>query len=291
MAGGATPTSSAGHPSAGANTTSKLTFKSDHQSGAGHGVDLTTVAYNDSNGSRTVTNALGEQEIYKFTTLQGAPKVSEIDRLASAGVAAATRKFSYYVNGYLASSTDYDGNVTTYTHDARGDETSRTEPAGTALARTTTTTWLPTLHLPTSITEPGRVTNLTYDANGNLLGRTVTAGPLNRSWAYTYNGTGEVQTATDPRGNVTTFTYDSTGDIATITDALSHVTSLTSYDANGRPLSITDPNGLVATLAYNFRGEGDLAQCRRRDHDLRLRSSRSANKDHSARRVLPSFHL
>ena len=36
MAGGATPTSSAGHPSAGANTTSKLTFKSDHQSGAGH---------------------------------------------------------------------------------------------------------------------------------------------------------------------------------------------------------------------------------------------------------------
>src|SRR6516164_1385667 len=40
MAGGATPTSSAGHPSAGANTTSKLTFKSDHQSGAGHGVPL-----------------------------------------------------------------------------------------------------------------------------------------------------------------------------------------------------------------------------------------------------------
>src|SRR6516164_6405774 len=35
MAGGATPTSSAGHASAGANTTSKLTFKSDHQSGAG----------------------------------------------------------------------------------------------------------------------------------------------------------------------------------------------------------------------------------------------------------------
>src|SRR6516162_571141 len=40
MAGGATPTSSAGHPSAGANTTSKLTFKSDHQSGAGHAFDL-----------------------------------------------------------------------------------------------------------------------------------------------------------------------------------------------------------------------------------------------------------
>jgi len=39
LAGGATPTSSAGHASAGANTTSKLTFKSDHQSGAGQGAD------------------------------------------------------------------------------------------------------------------------------------------------------------------------------------------------------------------------------------------------------------
>src|SRR6516225_6689582 len=47
MAGGATPTSSAGHPSAGANTTSKLTFKSDHQSGAGQSY-LTTSRGNHS---------------------------------------------------------------------------------------------------------------------------------------------------------------------------------------------------------------------------------------------------
>ena len=42
------------------------------------------VSYNDTDGSRTVTNPLGEQEMYKFTTLQGVPKVTEIDRMASA---------------------------------------------------------------------------------------------------------------------------------------------------------------------------------------------------------------
>jgi hypothetical protein len=44
------------------------------------GADRTTITYNDSDGSRTVTNALGEREIYRFTVLQGVPKVAGIDR-------------------------------------------------------------------------------------------------------------------------------------------------------------------------------------------------------------------
>ena len=37
-----------------------------------------------------VTNALGQQLLYKFTTLQGVPKVTEIDRQATSTTAAAT---------------------------------------------------------------------------------------------------------------------------------------------------------------------------------------------------------
>jgi len=33
-------------------------------------------------------------------------------------------------NGFLASKTDFDGNVLALTHDARGNETSRTEASG-----------------------------------------------------------------------------------------------------------------------------------------------------------------
>ena len=123
------------------------------------------------------------------------------------------------------------------------------------MERTITTTWLSNYHLPASITEPGRVTSFSYDAKGNLLNKTVTAGSLSRSWTYSYNSAGQVLTAKDTLGNVTTYTYDATGDVATITDALGHVTSFTSYDPNGRPLSMIDPNGLVSKWTYNFRGE------------------------------------
>ena len=43
--------------------------------------------------------------------------------------------------------------------------------------------------------------------------------------------------------------------ISPITNALGQVTQFTSYDADGRPLTIQDPNGLVTTLTYNFRGQ------------------------------------
>jgi YD repeat-containing protein len=165
--------------------------------------NLTTVAYNDTDGSRTVTNALGTTDTYTFAALQGVPKVAQISRAATSTTAAATRTFTYDANGFMASSTDWEGNVTSYTHDARGDETSRVEAAGTALARTISTTWLSALHLPAQITEPNRSTAFSYDAHGNLLAKQITAGALTRSFAYTYNATGEVLTEGDPRGNVT----------------------------------------------------------------------------------------
>jgi YD repeat-containing protein len=216
--------------------------------------NLATVAYNDTDGSRTVTNALGETDTYTFTPLQGVPKVAQISRAATSTTAAATRTFTYDANGFMASSTDWDGNLTIYTHNSRGDETSRVEASGTALARTISTTWLSALHLPAQITEPNRSTAFTYDAHGNLLTKQITAGAATRSFAYTYNATGQALTAADPRGNVTNYTYDAKGDLTSVADALGHVTSTPSYDANGRPLTIIDPNGVTTSLTYGPRG-------------------------------------
>jgi RHS repeat-associated protein len=305
------------------------------------GADLTTLAYDNNFPSiPTVTKTLGLQEVFKTTSYQVSVNssdpqywtaVSEIDRLATATTAAAVSKVTYDSNGYVASQTDWNGNITKYTNDAHGDETSRTVAYGTAQAETIATTWHPTFHLPTQITEPTRVWSFTYDANGNLLtktlttagggaprvtgngfdktpatspgptpgvkvnvfDKTVTASPspspvvkgsevtktltprgtwlyTNKSagqerpvassgttstWTYTYNSTGEVLTASDPRGNTTTYAYDAQGNLTSITNALGRVTTLSSYDANGRPRTIQDPNGLVTTLTYNFRGQ------------------------------------
>ena len=115
--------------------------------------------------------------------------------------------------------------------------------------------------MPALITEPNRTTAFSYDANGNLLTKTVTdvAASRTRVWTYTYSGIGQVLTIDGPRTDVTDLTTDAyyanndadpgkRGNVATITNALSQVTSITSYDANGRPLTIQDPNGLVSTL-------------------------------------------
>jgi RHS repeat-associated protein len=216
------------------------------------GADLTTVAYN-ADGGASATDADGNTHSYTFQTQFDAVKPAALS--GAPYPPAGGQAFGYDSNGFVASRTDYDGNVTAYTHDRRGDETSRTEASGSAIARTISTAWLATFHLPTSITEPGRVTSFAYDARGNLLQKTITAGSLKRSWAYTYNANGQVLTATDPLGHVTSYTYDTAGDVTSIKDALGHVTALTGYDADGRLLSMTDPNGLVTTLTYNFRGE------------------------------------
>ena len=219
------------------------------------GVDKTTLAYSySSNGypMTKVTDARGNEHTYTFknqftfikvTALSGAPVQT------SAGKA-----FTYDSNGFIASRTDWNNNVRTYTHDTRGNETSRTEAFGTALARTITTTWHPSYNLPKRIVEPHRTTDFTYDAQGNLLRKKITASGLTRTVSYTYNAFGQVLTVKDPLGNVTRLAYDADGDLTSVTNPLGHITQYTAYDLNGRPLTMVDPNGVTTILTYDQRG-------------------------------------
>ena len=226
---------------------------SEHAGGAGR----TTLTYN-ADGSSVVKDALGTSRTYRFKTPFSQVRSSSIEgpTCSSCGSAAAT---AYDSNGFVASRTDFNGNLTTYVHDNRGLETSRTEAAGGPQSRAITTEWHSTFRLPIRIAEPGRVTTFQYDSAGNLLARTVadvTSG-RSRTWTYTYSAMGQVLSINGPRtdvADVTTFEYDASGNLSKLTTALGHVTRFQRYDPHGRPQVIVDPNGLTTQLVYDVRG-------------------------------------
>jgi YD repeat-containing protein len=94
----------------------------------------------------------------------------------------------------------------------------------------------------TTVTDnAGNVTTLAYDASGNLTQMTLPpaqSGATAEVYAYTYNSDGDLLTATDPQGNVTTYTYDANDNLLTKTDALGNTTTYT-YDANNHVLTET----------------------------------------------------
>ncbi len=223
------------------------------------GANLTTVSYDDSGSgsgmvARTVTNALGVADTYSFTLLQNVPKVSSISRASTATTAAATRSFTYDANGYLASSTDWNGYLTSFVNDARGDPTSEVEASGTSVARTTTTVWDAVWHQPDSVATQNLTTTYVYGTLGNVASRRDVASGLSRTWSYVWTN-GNLTKVTGPRtdvSQVTRFTYDSTGGLASVIDAVGNVTRYTNTPG-GLPTVQTDPNGVVSRFTYDGR--------------------------------------
>ena len=229
------------------------------------GADSYSLSY-DSGTRTTITEPLGGVKEYTYSVMFGVPKVTNT---AEGGL---TSLASYDADGWPAAHTDENGNVTLYTYDdTRGLEISRTEASGSPAARTITTQWSSTYHLPTLISvyaggsasgTPIRTTSLGYDGSGNLLTKTTTdpATGTVRTWTYTYDSYGDLLTAEDPRSNLTQYTYytcstgSQCGELDTVTDALGGVTTYNSYDGNGKPLTIIDANGTLTTLTYDARG-------------------------------------
>ena len=215
-----------------------------------------------------VTNPLGRRTVYDVFLDGPRTRVTRVDGEATALCGAMTSSVDYDYNNFVSKRIDNVGNVTTYVHDARGLETSRTEGFGTADARTITTEWHPTLTLPTRIVRPGQLDERTYDANGRMLSRTLTdtqtqSVPYStqgntRTWTYTYHPTfGLVASIDGPRTDVpdiTTYSYDAKGDVQSITNALGQVTTVLARDTRGLPTQIRDANNTVTAFAWDPRG-------------------------------------
>jgi RHS repeat-associated protein len=199
-----------------------------------------------------------------FTTIQGRVLPTRIDYShICSGCANTFETFAYDANGYVTSKFDRRGVTTTiaYSTDGRGLVTSTTEASGTTLTRTVSTTWHPTLRVPTQVIEPTRVTNYTYDAAGRVLTQSVVANGQTRTITKTYDAGGRPTSIKGPRTDVndtSTFTYRADGTLYQATNPLGQVTTYVAYDAHGNPTQVNHADGSSTTIYYDSRSRVTL---------------------------------
>lgn len=145
-------------------------------SGLAGGADAITIAYPDSL-TRRVTNSLGKAATYRFAEFNNVRRLQSVTGEPTANCIQSATLYQYDSAGNI-SQMNRNGQITVYSHNSRGLETSRTEAAGTPQARTITTEWHAELALPLKTTTPESITVFTYDSAGRLLTRTLSAPPL-----------------------------------------------------------------------------------------------------------------
>jgi YD repeat-containing protein len=162
----------------------------------------------------------------------------------------------------MASTTDWNGNLTTYVNDVHGQPVTVIEDANTPQSRKTTVTYHASYHLPLTIVTPGLTTTFTYDGSGELLTRTltdttattvpyVTTGTT-RTWTFEWSNFLNAS-ITGPRAELSSFAYDSSGALTKVTNPLNQTVQITEHMPGGLPLTIVDPNGVATTLTYDSR--------------------------------------
>ncbi|MBT9461101.1 MAG: hypothetical protein IV084_05510 [Rugosibacter sp.] len=223
-------------------------YVSEHGS-TGSGIDRHAITYN-ANGSATITDPLGSARTYTYQDQFETAKLAGSTQPAGSGCAAAAQAISYSSSGFVQTRTDFNGNQTQYTHNARGLETQRIEASGTPLARTISTNWHAYWRLPVKSAEPKKLT--TYVYNGDTYNSSVVTCAPTTATVPTATGTQPIgvlcqkieQATTDPTGSqgfsatptgtarIHTYTYTNYGQVLTMdgprTD-LADITTITYY--------------------------------------------------------------
>jgi YD repeat-containing protein len=189
---------------------------------------------------------------------------------------------TYDSNGYLASTTDGNGNTTTFTVNALGERTQMTGASVGGVSPVTLYTYKDGLQ--TGVTDPqGNSTTYAYDLKRQLVRTTYADGTF---VSTQYDAAGRIVAATDADGNTTRYFYDAMNRVATtlyadgsfvrkeygdggqttqVATPLQSVSAYgndpvakaqTTYDKFGRVSSTTDASG--HTTSYTYDADGNL---------------------------------
>jgi len=160
-------------------------------------VGNTQVTYN-SDGTSTVQYPLGTSATMGFATVNGLVRVASLDQPCGTDCDQPWQTRTYDANGYPASYTDFNGNITTTTYDSEGLLTQKVEASGTNSQRTTNFTWDTTLRVPLSHT--------VLDASGHAVSKT--------QWVNNTRGQPLARCEIDPSNSAATgYTCAATGTV------------------------------------------------------------------------------
>jgi RHS repeat-associated protein len=237
----------------------------------------TTIYYQDANGNLS--------DIYRHTI---PPEQWEIGGIVIEDPADPHAQFTYNALNLLETEIDFNGNVTNYDYDERGQLIKVTAPPDSSgvtpithheydnggrlvkvtdpMARVTSYEYDDVDRL-TKVTEPdpdapgmllpSRVTTYQYDKSGNLRFETITAGGIAQTTERRYDHRNRLIAVIEPAPQAgvsqprTDYTYYATGELHTQHDANGNLTTW-NIDNLGRVTSIVDPLNHVSTYEYDL---------------------------------------
>ena len=243
-----------------------------------------------SDGSRTITDALGKERQYDYENHLGVARVTDISApCTQCGAQGEQRRYDIF--GRVTSQTDFRGYETRYRYQdfARPDlETTRIEAVDTAQQRTVTTQWNPLWRLPAQRAEPQLLTRWHYQGDAGVdcggspgalcrleqwttddvdgsqgFDVELVHSPRVTRWQYVpadseSAAAGLLLSVDGPREDVSDlqyYEYDyDTGYMVASVNALGHRTRYEDHDGWGRPARVIDANGVVTEQYYHPRG-------------------------------------
>jgi len=206
-------------------------------------------------------------------SLTGSLTAKTLTPEGSTGAAAtptAGTRYTYDAAGRVATATTPEGATTSYTYTANGQIATVTAPSGTVTTNTyqPSTGWLSETDIRTKNGDTQK-TAYTYYADTGEVHTVSNPSDPSDTISYDYDPAGNVIAVHYPGGVTTSSTYNDKGQLATATDATGAVTTY-GYDADGRQTSASQVRGStkLADVSYTYdamdrvhtvtRGNGDV---------------------------------
>ena len=176
--------------------------------------------------------------------------------------------FTYNSAGLIMTSTNSEGQRTTYAYDPTNQHLlsvtqyeSATDTVGYTTSYIYSNSTNPVLaNALLSVTNPdGSQQNFSYDAEGRLIETSANGGAQAVQYTYGIGGTVSATTPSDADGDggTTTYYFDNRGLLLKLVNPLNNTTSY-SYDSSGNLIQVTDPAG--QNYAYQYDSEGNQIQ-------------------------------